>query len=118
MSSIRCRASLAPAANCGSTPPAPNAGEIAIPPSSTPATAREKTRGIRPGHRHWPSGRLAPQFPAREPRAIAERLQLDPDDARMHLAGRGEAGKATIGAGDNVLAPDCLRKTADALGDQ
>ena len=36
----------------------------------------------------------------------------------MHFAGGGKAGKAAIGAGYDILAPDCLRKAADALGDQ
>ena len=36
----------------------------------------------------------------------------------MDLAGRGEAGEAAIGAGDDVLLPDRTGKAADALGDQ
>src|SRR5437763_16728664 len=72
---------------------------------------RSRSRGLL-------SGGFAPQFPAREPRAVGERLELHPDDARMHFAGRGKACKAAIGAGYDILAPDCLRKPADALGDQ
>ena len=34
----------------------------------------------------------------------------------MHFAGRGEAGEAAIGAGDDVLAPDRLGEAADAFG--
>src|SRR5918998_1299671 len=67
------------------------------------------------------SGRLRcllPQLGAGEPGAVGQRLQLDPDDARVNLAGRGEACETAIGAGNYVLAPDRLREAADALGDQ
>src|SRR5271168_3814352 len=62
-----------------------------------------------------PSG-FAPQFLGREARALGERCQLGPHDARVNLARGGKAGKAAIGAGDHILAPDDSGKAADPLG--
>jgi hypothetical protein len=66
---------------------------------------------IRLGGSRW----LAPQLAARDPRAGGERGGFDPDDAGVDFAGRGEAGEAATGAGDDVLPAD---RAGDALGDK
>ncbi len=64
------------------------------------------------------AGMLAPQFAARDAGAFGERGELDPDDARVDLAGRREACEPAIGAGDDVFAADHLGKAANPLGDK
>ena len=61
---------------------------------------------------------LTPKLLGRQPGAVGEGLELDPDDAGVDFAGRSETGEAAIGAGDDVLAPDCAGEAADPLGDQ
>src|SRR5262249_40876706 len=60
----------------------------------------------------------APQLLAGDFRALNERLEFRPDDARMHLLRAGEGGEAAIGTGDDVLAPHHFGIAADSLGDQ
>src|SRR3981189_2742996 len=119
MTAITCLASRVAAANWESAPPAAIAEEIAGAPSSRQTMAHlmrvERPQTIATV---GTCAALAPQFLAREAGAIGERLQLDPDDARMHFASRSEAGETAIGAGDDIVAPDRLREAADALGDQ
>ena len=51
-----------------------------------------------------------------ESRAVDERLELGPHDARVHLLRAGEGGKAALGASNDVPAPDHLGIASDALG--
>jgi hypothetical protein len=69
---------------------------------------------VREVRQHSPT----PQLPAGDLGAFGERGEFDPDHAGMHLAGRREAGEAAIGAGDDILAADDPRETADPFGDQ
>src|SRR5258706_15218328 len=105
MTAITCLASRVAAINWESAPPAADAGQVTAAPSSRQTRPRqmwvERQQIITTGTR----AELAPQFPAREAGAVGERLQFDPDDAGVHLAGRGETGEAAIGAGDDILAP-------------
>src|SRR5580692_12565400 len=83
--------------------------------------AKQQARNRRQAMPHRGIPRMAastPQLLRRQFGAVGERLELDPDDAGVDLAGRGEAGEAAIGAGGDVLAPDRLREAADPLGDQ
>src|SRR6266404_5417811 len=118
MTAITCLASRVAAVNWESATPAAAAEEIAAAPSSRQTMARPM-RVERPQTilTVGTSAALAPQLPAGEAGAVGERLQFDPDDAGVHLAGRGEAGEAAIHAGDDILAPDRLREAADALSD-
>ena len=61
---------------------------------------------------------LTPQLPASNACAFGQGGELDPDHAGVHLAGRGEAGEATIGAGDYIVAADHVREAADALSNR
>src|SRR5262249_47146629 len=50
---------------------------------------------------------IAPKLLRGEVGALAHRLELLPDDGRVHLGGVHRLrGEAAIGAGDDVLAPD------------
>src|SRR5258707_585601 len=119
MTAIICLASRVAAVNWESAPPAATAEEIAAAPSSRQTMAR-LTRVERPQTilTVRTCAALAPQFLARQPGAVGERLQFDPDDAGMNLAGRSEAREAAIGAGDDIVAPDRPGEAADPLGDQ
>src|SRR3984893_4469175 len=52
-----------------------------------------------------------PKLPAREACALGQRRQLCPGDLRMDAA-----AEAAIGAGNDVLAPDHVAVTHDAVG--
>src|SRR6516225_7641093 len=65
-----------------------------------------------------PASAPAPQFFRGQPRALGERRQLGPHDARMDFAGGRKARKAAIRAGDDPLAPDDLCEPPDALRDR
>src|SRR5437868_9970229 len=106
MTAITCLASRAAAVNRESASPAATAAEIAVAPNSRQTTARLMRAKRRQTIATGTCAALAPQLPAREASAVGQRLQFDPDDAGMNLAGRSEARKATIGAGDDILAPD------------
>ena len=53
-----------------------------------------------------------PKLLARDPRTFDQRLELRPDDRRMHLVRSGERGKAAVGAGDHALAADHVGEAA------
>src|SRR6516162_10975307 len=75
-----------------------------------------RTRGSLLGRR--PPLSPTPQLLCRQPRPFAQCGELGPYDGRMHFARGREAGKAAIGAGDDILAPGGLREPRDALCDR
>src|SRR5690606_38945533 len=63
------------------------------------------------------SGRLAaPQFAARDARALAERFELGPLDRRMNAADMRRLGEAAVGTAEHVLAADELGHAHEAFG--
>src|SRR6516225_3425401 len=75
-----------------------------------------RTRGSLLGRR--PPLSPTPQLLCRQPRPFAQCGELGPYDGRMHFARGREAGKAAIGAGDDILAPDGFREARNALGNR
>src|SRR5262245_43595043 len=74
--------------------------------------------GLRGIHAPKTASCSRPQLLARDPRAVDERLELRPDDARVHFLRAGKRGEAAIGACDHVLAPHDLGVTPDPLRNQ
>src|SRR5262245_51378380 len=69
----------------------------------------------RPGR--GPSG-ASPEPPCGKPGALGQRGKFQPDHARMNVVEPdARRGKSTVGAGDDVLAPDDPGEAGDALGD-
>src|SRR6187397_2997700 len=64
------------------------------------------------------NARSAPQLLAGDASAVGKRLELGPDDRRMHLVRSRERGEAAVGAGNDALAADHLREAAEPLGHQ
>ena len=78
-------------------------------------SARSRCAPRKRGGRHLPP---LPQLLAGDRGAFAQRLELRPHDARVHLLRAGEGGEAAVGACDHVLPPDHAGVPADPLGHQ
>src|SRR5580704_7701810 len=65
-----------------------------------------------------PKSPSRPQLSARKPRALDQRVELRPHDARMHAAVKWSLRETAIGAGQQVLTPDQAGDPHNALGDQ
>src|SRR6476619_1810970 len=73
---------------------------------------------LRPGLRRT-LARPSPQPPRGDSRALRERLELRPHDARMDLGlVRRTRRKAAVGAADHALATDQARVGLDLVSDQ